>query len=117
MPKSYITKWVDGKQYRLHRLIMETELDRELSSNEIVHHKNGDIHDNRLSNLEVMSRAEHKIMHDEIGMATRLKQVFFFTKEDLEKYRKEGLSQYKIAKIYRCAQPTVFRALKQYGIQ
>lgn len=116
MPKSYITKWIDGKQYRLHRLIMETYLDRELSSDEIVHHKNGNIHDNRLENLEMMTRAEHKLKHDEIGMETRLKKVYFFTKEELQRLREKGLSSNKIALIYKCAQPTVWRACKKFGI-
>ena len=116
MPKSYITKFIDGKQYRLHRLIMETELDRELSSNEIVHHKNGDIHDNRLSNLEVMTRAEHKLMHDEIGVGTRIKQRFFFTEKELCTLKSSGMNQYQIAEKYGCAQPTVWRAFKKFGI-
>ncbi len=29
------------------------------NKDKVVHHKNGDIHDNRKSNLEVVSRAEH----------------------------------------------------------
>ena len=116
MPRSYLTKWIDGKQYRLHRLIMETYLDRELTFNEIVHHKNGDIHDNRLENLEVMTRAEHKIQHDSIGKKTRFQKVFVFTKKELKKLREEGLSGYKIAKRYKCTQPTIWRVLKEYGI-
>ena len=42
---------------------MEQHLGRKLSANEIVHHINGDIHDNRLENMEVMSRSEHAKHH------------------------------------------------------
>jgi hypothetical protein len=42
-----------------HRFVVECLLGRELSSNEIVHHKNGNKKDNRPCNLQVMSRSEH----------------------------------------------------------
>ena len=46
-----------------HRKIMQEHLSRQLSFNEVVHHKNGSKRDNRLSNLEIMSRAEHTAHH------------------------------------------------------
>ena len=54
---------VKGKRYDLHRYIMQTILGRELSSNEVVHHKDGNKLNNDPSNLEVMTRAEHTILH------------------------------------------------------
>lgn len=47
-----------------HRLRIEAHLGRTLSPHEIVHHINGDPADNRLENLEVMSRAAHTRLHN-----------------------------------------------------
>lgn len=46
-----------------HRIVMEQKLGRELTSNEIVHHKNESKKDNDPDNLEVMTRAEHSKLH------------------------------------------------------
>jgi hypothetical protein len=46
-----------------HRRIMEDFLGRKLSENEVVHHINGDKTDNRIENLQVMTRSEHSSLH------------------------------------------------------
>lgn len=46
-----------------HRLVMEQVLGRYLTPEEEVHHKNGDITDNRPENLEVMTKGEHSRLH------------------------------------------------------
>ena len=47
-----------------HRLVMEDELGRRLKDDEDVHHLNEDTTDNRPENLIVVSRSEHKQIHD-----------------------------------------------------
>jgi len=48
-------------------LIMEEYLGRFLKKGEIVHHINGDITDNRLDNLQVMTQSEHVNVHRKQG--------------------------------------------------
>lgn len=46
-----------------YRVVMAAHLGRELTSKEIVHHKNGDSSDDRIENLEIVTRAEHINIH------------------------------------------------------
>lgn len=57
----------DGGVYRLeHRVIIEQHLGRRLEDWEVVHHKDEDITNNAIENLEVMSRSEHIALHNRL---------------------------------------------------
>lgn len=47
----------------VHRLVVEESIGRKLSSDEHVHHIDGDKSNNDISNLQLMSRSEHLRMH------------------------------------------------------
>ena len=59
-----VSRTHDGrKQIKLHRLIMEEHIGKKLLPKEIVHHINQNKIDNRIENLQIVSRSEHNTIH------------------------------------------------------
>jgi hypothetical protein len=59
---------VDKTRYiKRSRLLMARSLGRCLTTEEHVHHINGDIADDRLENLQLLSASEHAKLHFESG--------------------------------------------------
>lgn len=64
-PPGYIIIYIGGGEYiPLQRLLMEWKLGRKLNDDELVHHLNGNKQDNRIENLQIVSRAQHIKIHD-----------------------------------------------------
>ncbi len=62
--QGYERIYVDGSQVRTHRIVAVAILGRQLTGQEVVHHKNGDRSDNRPENLEIFhSHSEHMKRH------------------------------------------------------
>lgn len=59
----YKVYYMNGKELKEHRQVMEKIVGRKLSRKEVVHHKNHNRADNRIENLEVMSLGEHTRLH------------------------------------------------------
>ena len=115
--KSYERITINGKQRAIHRHIMEQHLGRRLSPNELVHHKDGDRHNNILSNLQIMTRGGHMKAHC-IGISSRFPIIYDIKKGDLvELYINQRLPMWLVAKIVGATYGSVFRALRRHCVE
>jgi hypothetical protein len=68
---------VDYASYVMeHRLVMEEKIGRYLTKDEIIHHKDGDGHNNNIDNLQLTTRKKHFNDHfDAVKEVDRLKKL------------------------------------------
>jgi hypothetical protein len=59
----YLRQKINGKRKLFHRAIMESIIGRELSRDEIVHHRDGNKNNNSPCNLMITTRKEHPSLH------------------------------------------------------
>lgn len=71
-PNRYKNRYIRARGGKpLHRVLMEKYLGRSLSDDEVVHHIDGNKHNNEISNLRVMTRRDHTFLHVAINKITK----------------------------------------------
>lgn len=114
---------VNGKKIDEHRYVMEQHLGRQLSRDEVVHHKDGDKSNNDIENLELMSLSEHSRQHQLGNMPSeetrrKLSEALMGRKstdrklndgqaEQIRELHKDGMSNRKIAKMFGVSHQTI----------
>ena len=97
-----------------HRLIMEKHLKRYLKPSEQVHHINGDILNNDISNLKLFkSNSEHILFETNKRFGTKL----YNNKEMLtDLYLNKNLPIDEIASILKCHKRVIFHKINKFNI-
>ena len=115
--RTYKKITINGKQKNLHRHLMEVELARKLSSSELVHHKDENVFNNKLSNLRIVTRGEHAKIHN-VGAKTQFKKKYKISHNKLKYlYEDCGYTIQAIADILKMNYGVIWRRMKEYGIR
>lgn len=83
-----------------HRLVMEEIIGRYLTRSEDVHHINHDRLDNRIENLQLLTKSEHTILHNRVDMSDRKCVVCGKTETSITKNGRPDWAGQKCHKCY-----------------
>lgn len=97
---------VNGVWQLRDRTVVEAKLGRKLTKFEIVHHINGNKEDDRLENLQVIDRVQHRHLHPSMDNKPRLIFNSSFLREQLK-----TKSQNQLAKELKCTAGVIKRNL------
>lgn len=112
-----------------HRVMMELKIGRYLKTGEVVHHKNEVKHDNRLSNLGLMSHGTHTTLHhtgskrsEEVRIkmskvARKRNSTPHITKFELENQIKSNKKLKEVFKQLGIAQVTYYKLVNEFNLQ
>jgi hypothetical protein len=104
----------DGPHYiREHVRIMEEHLGRELDTDELVHHLNGDKLDNRIENLQIISRSEHCTLHHSGENNVNAKLNADKVREIRHRYAAGGVSQRQLASEFGVKQSAIWNIIQR----
>jgi hypothetical protein len=105
--------YIEGRPKIEARILMENYLGRKLSSSELVHHVDNNPLNNSVENLQIVTRAEHKKIHKEIGIQTRFSRVYNLNREAIfELFKTKNCTE--IALLIGCSQKTISNFVKQF---
>mgnify|MGYP002676368142 CR=1 FL=1 len=106
-----VVAWKDGKQYLMlaHRAMWELFVGA-IPEGKDINHKNGNKQDNRLENLEVVSRSQNLKHAVRTGLKTYSNYPKQYSKE-AKSLRSKGMSYAKIGKELGISQTAAFRAV------
>ena len=71
----YFAVCIESKKIRIHRLVAETFISNHDKDKTIVHHKDGNKHNNFVDNLEWISYREHNKLHSKNRKKNKCKEV------------------------------------------
>jgi hypothetical protein len=110
--KVELSKNGEKKSLRVHRLVALAFIPT-VEGKPFINHKDGDPHNNNVSNLEWCNQQEN-VIH---ALETGLKKMHTVTKDELSALVEDGLQAKDIMKITHISYPRLKSFYKQYGVR